>query len=204
MKLLSLDSLPMDLRDGIFIKKLVAEQRLFQQGDSAKYFFIVQTGRLRLVRYNNSSNIINLAFAKPGASLGEQSIFADIYDSSAIAQVDSTVIVYPQKILLSCLREYPDLATDFMAMLVKNIQSLQLDLELRNIRLAHQRLLQYLRYSATSNNNTVVILDRPYKEIALELGFSPETLSRALLKLEKEGAIARQQNQITLYDCSVA
>ena len=204
MKLLSLDSLPMKLRDSIFIRQLVAEQRLFQQGDLAKYFFIVQTGRLRLIRYINTSNVITLEFAQPGESLGEQSIFSDVYESSAIAQVDSTVIVYPKQIILFSLGEYPDLAADFMAILVKKIQSLQADLELRNIRLAHQRLLQYLRYSATADNDTVVNLDRPYKEIAIELGFTPETLSRALFRLEQEGAITRQQNQIILHNFSAA
>ncbi len=139
-----------------------------------------------------------------GDSLGDRSIFSDIYDTSAIAQVNSTVIVYPKQILLSSLREYPDLAADFVAILVNKIQSLQIDLELRNIRLAHERLLQYLKYSALVNHDTIVNLDRPYKEIALELGFTPETMSRALLKLEKEGAIARQQNKIIIHNYSVA
>lgn len=91
-----------------------------------------------------------------------------------------------------------------MVILVNKIQSLQIDLELRNIRLAHQRLLQYFKYSALVNHETVVNLDRPYKEIALELGFTAETMSRALLKLEKEGAIARQQNKIIIHNSSVA
>ena len=204
MNLLSLDSLPTNLRDSTFIRQLVAGQRLFQQGDLANHFFIVQTGRFKLIHYLDTSNVITLEFAQAGDSLGERAIFADIYDTSAIAQVNSTVIVYPKQLLLSSLREYPDLAADFMAILVNKIQSLQIDLELRNIRLAHQRLLQYLRYSAIVNHESIVNLDRPYKEIALELGFTPETLSRALLRLEKEGAIARQQNKIILQNSSVA
>ncbi len=204
MKLLTLNSLPTNLRNGTFIRQLVPGQRLFQQGDLVKYFFIVQTGRFKLIRYLDSSNIITLKFAQAGESLGDRSLFSDVYDNSAIAQVYSTVIVYSKQILLSSLREYPDLAVDFMAILVKKIQSLQVDLELRNIRLSHQRLLQYLRYLAIGDNNTVVKVDRPLKEIAIELGFTPETLSRALLKLEQEGAIAREQNQIIVHNASAA
>ncbi len=204
MKLLSLDSLPPNLRDGTLIRQLVAGQRLFQQGDSAKYFFMVQTGRFKLIRYFDTSNVINLEFTKAGDSLGDRSIFADVYDSSAIALVDSTVVVYPKQVLLSSLREYPDLAIDFIAILSKKIQSLQVNLELRNIRLAHQRLLQYLRYLATADNEKIINLDRPYKEIALELGFTPETLSRALLRLEQAGKIDRQPNQIILHNASAA
>lgn len=204
MKLLSLDSLPTNLRDGILIRHLVTGQKLFQPGDSAKSFFIVETGRFKRIRYIDTSNIVNLEFAQAGDSLGDRSLFSEVYDTSAIALVDSTVIVYPKPILLSSLREYPDLAADFMAILVKKIKSLQVNLELRNIHLSHQRLLQYLRYSASAENKTIVKVDRPYQEIALELGFTPETLSRALLRLEKEGAIDRQPNQIILHDASVA
>ncbi len=57
---------------------------------------------------------------------------------------------------------------------------------------------------ATADNDRVINLDRPYKEIALELGFTPETLSRALLRLEQEGKIDRQQNKIILHNSSVA
>ncbi|NJL56178.1 winged helix-turn-helix domain-containing protein [bacterium] len=44
--------------------------------------------------------------------------------------------------------------------------------------------------------------DRPLKDIAADLGITPETLSRALTKLERDGAITRQQNAIILRDVS--
>ncbi|MDJ0712825.1 MAG: MarR family transcriptional regulator [Prochloraceae cyanobacterium] len=37
--------------------------------------------------------------------------------------------------------------------------------------------------------------DRPLKEIATELGFTPQTLSKALKKLEQEGRITRQDKK---------
>lgn len=204
MKLFSLDSLPTSLRDIVLIRELVPGQKLFQVGDLAKYFFVVQTGRLKLVRYLNTSNVINLEFAQAGDSLGDRSFFSEVYDTSAIALIDSTVIVYPKKILWSLLREDADFAAEFMAILVKKIQSVQVNLELYKIRPAPERLLQYLRYSATTENQTIINIDRPYQEIAIELGFTPETFSRALLKLEKQGAIERQKNRIILHNDLVA
>ena len=81
-------------------------------------------------------------------------------------------------------------------LLIRKIQTLKVRLEWFNSRSAHERLLQYLRF--LSENQTVVNLDRPLKEIAGELGFTPETLSRALARLEQQGAIARHGRSITL------
>ncbi|MDJ0636018.1 MAG: cyclic nucleotide-binding domain-containing protein [Xenococcaceae cyanobacterium MO_188.B29] len=64
MKLLSLDSLPTNLRNNTLVRQLVTGQRLFQQGDLAKHFFIVQTGRLKLIHYLDTSNVVTLEFAQ--------------------------------------------------------------------------------------------------------------------------------------------
>ena len=204
MKLLSLDSLPTHLRSSIQIRKLVPEQKLFQVGDLASSFFIVVRGRFKLIRYLDRTNVIHLEFAEAGDILGDRSFFSDRYDTSAFALANSTVIVYPKAVFQSSLQEYPDLAIDFITILVKKIRSLQTNLELRNIKPASARLLQYLKYTATDNERNIVRLDRPYQEIAIELGFTPETVSRALFKLEQEGAIERQHNLIVLSDTSVA
>ncbi|MGL6338038.1 MAG: helix-turn-helix domain-containing protein, partial [Waterburya sp.] len=43
---------------------------------------------------------------------------------------------------------------------------------------------------------TTVTLERPLKEIAEEIGISPEALSRALRELQQEGIITRTRNTI--------
>lgn len=90
-----------------------------------------------------------------------------------------------------------------MAMLVKKIQSLKLRLELRDIRIAHERVLHYLRHLINYPQETTIVLDRPLKDIAEDLGFTPEALSRALIRLETDGAIARDARIITLHNNSV-
>ena len=94
------------------------------------------------------------------------------------------------------MREYPELAEDLRARLVEKIQSLEVSLELLQIRSAHLRLLQYLQYATSSNK--VVYLDQTWKEIAAELNLAPRTVSQALTRLESEGRITRQAGSITL------
>lgn len=198
MDLLTPESLPPALRDGITYQELTVGQALFQQGDPALALFVVATGRLRLFRYTTEGKIVTFCVAQGGESFGEVALLSDIYTDSAVAEVASRVAVYPKQLLLNAMREHPNLAEDFMTLLVRKIQSLKFRLELRDIRLAHERVLQYLRHLAQPDSETSVDLDRPLQEIAGDLGLTPETLSRALAQLEQEGAIARYQRIIIL------
>ena len=108
-------------------------------------------------------------------------------------------IAYPPSLLKEALQEYPELAEDLRARLVEKVQSLEVSLELLQIRSAHLRLLQYLQYNAAaSSNRTVVYLDQTWKEIATELNLAPRTLSQALTRLESQGLITRKAGSITL------
>ena len=199
MNLLNIDSLPSLLQNAATIYSFTAGQRLFRQGDRQNNFYIVETGRVKLVRYTIEGRMVVLQVLRRGESIGENTFISGAYSCTAIAEVESRAIVYPQSLLIQALQEYPQLAEDLNYKLTRKIQSLEVSLELLQIRSAHLRLFQYLKYNAAfSNNQTVVNLDQPWKEIAAELDLAPRTLSRALARLEYEGRITRQADSITL------
>jgi CRP/FNR family transcriptional regulator, dissimilatory nitrate respiration regulator len=204
MNLFVPESLPTELRETLTSRTFAAEQSLFQQGKSADAFFVMETGRVKLVRATPERRIVTLHIARAGESFAESALFADTYTYGAIAELPSKVTVYPKQAVLSVLHHHPKLAEDYITALVKNNHSLMIQLELRDIRSAHTRVLHYLRHLVRKSNSKVICFDRPFKNIAADLGFTPETLSRALTKLEKQGAITRTQNSITLSNSSVA
>ncbi len=203
MKLDRLQSLPDRLKSNAVVSNIAARQRLFRQGDRSTNLFIIQQGRFKNIRHINNNKIATIQLLSCGESLGETSLFFDTYLSTAIAQVDSEVIAYPKGILLSAISEHPELLKDVLKLLCDRIHDLQLRLEWRDIKLSQHRILQYLKHQAFVNNSQIVNFDFPLQEIASELGFVPETLSRALVKLEREERIERQQNRIILQDFSV-
>lgn len=198
MNLLTTDSLPSVLQNAVVSYSLVAGQRLFQQGDRSRNFLIVESGRIKLVRSTIEGRTVVLQIVRSGESLGENTFISEVYAYTAIAEVASRAIAYPQPLLREALHEYPDLAEDFRNKLLRKIQFLEVRLELLQIRAAHQRLLQYLYYKAAFSSNNVVNLDRLLKEVAAELNLAPRTLSRALARLEREGRITRQAGTIIL------
>lgn len=191
------ESLPPVLHTAIAYRNLAAGQVLFHQRDQAQAIFAVDVGRLRLVRYTSEGEMVVFGVVRAGESFAESDLFSLVYSCDAIAEVPSRVIVYPKQLLLTILPDQPDLASDFMERLARKSQSLKVRLELRSIRSARNRVLQYL-LSAVQPDETTVNFDRSLKDIASELGLSPKVLYRTLVQLEREGIISRAARQITL------
>ena len=198
MKFSNPNSLPPQIRERITFRDLAQGERLFRRGDAARFFYVLVTGRIWLVRPTIENRRATLQFAQPGDILGENALFEDAYPCSAIAQVPSRVIVCDRSCRIEIM-EYPELVEDLLQKLTQKIDYYKNNLELREIRAAHQRVLQYLKYIADPQLKTIH-LNYPLQDIARQLGFTPATLSRALSKLEAEGFITRQSNVITLND----
>lgn len=70
-------------------------------------------------------------------------------------------------------------------------------MELRNIRSARDRVLQYLRLRAGIHGRSIVI-EGQLQDIAAEIGMTREALYRTLAALETEGHLTRTETAILL------
>jgi len=198
---LSPERLPLVLRAGLLHQDLAAGQILFSQSDPALAIFGVEAGRLRLVRYTQEGKPVVFQVVRAGESFAESALFLDVYGCDAVAEAPSRVLVYPKPLLRTALHDYPTLAADFVERLVQQSQALQERLELRSIRSARDRVLQYLLNEARPGETTVN-LDRQLKDIAGDLGLSTEVFYRTLARLEREGLIRRTKQQIFLHSAA--
>lgn len=114
MELSKPDSLPAVLRTATTQQNLTAGQVLFHQKGEAHAVFVVEQGRIKPVRYTNEGKLVIFQVARPADSFGELALFSDNYSCDAVAEIPSRVIVYPKQLLLSVLRDYPDLAEDYI------------------------------------------------------------------------------------------
>lgn len=150
MDLSILDSLPSALQLAATERDLVTGQVLFHRQDEAQFIFVVQTGRLRLVRYTSEGKLVILQVVRAGEGFAESALFSEVYDCDAIVEMPSRVIVYPKPLLLTVLREQPDLAENFINRLARKNQSLKDRLELQSIRSARDRVLQVATQPTTT------------------------------------------------------
>jgi CRP-like cAMP-binding protein len=197
MNLSQLNQLPVELQATTSFKDLTDGQILFAQHDSATAIYILVAGQIRLVNYTEDGQQINHYSVRAGESFAEVALFKECYVCTAIARTPSRVLVLPKQPFLLALKQSPELMESFMEQLVQRLHENKILLELRSIRSAQKRVLHYLHLNAQPDGITVTI-DRPLKEIADDLGLTPEALSRALKELHQDSRIQRGKRNVTL------
>jgi len=178
-------------------RELAGRETLFRQGDRATAIFLVEAGRLRLVRRTVDDHLVTLHTANAGDLLAEAALFADRYHCDALAVMPSRVRVLDKARLKAAMRANADLAEAFAARLAHQLQAVRARLELRNVRSARRRLLEHLAL-ATGHDGRTVALDGQLQDVAAELGLTREAFYRTLAGLEADGAIVRGKGRITL------
>lgn len=169
---------------------------LFNQNDAAIGVYIVQQGCIKLLRDTIDGNTVIFYHAQLNESLAEASLYSDYYHCHARADVNSIVEFYDKESVLKYLSLNIDSSLKFIEVLAKQIQRLRLLLELRSIRSARERLFQYLKLM--SDDKGVFLFASTYKDLAITLGMTHETLYRVLSQLEKDKVIMREANKIIL------
>jgi CRP-like cAMP-binding protein len=134
--------------------------------------------------------------ARRGEFFTEAALFAEAYHCDAVAAVPSRVRAYPKAKVMEALRADPALAEAFMARLARQLQDLRARMELRNIRSAKERVLQFLRLRAGQGRG--IPIEGQLQDIAAEIGMTREALYRTLAVLEAEGRLNRTETTILL------
>jgi CRP-like cAMP-binding protein len=188
------DLLPLE---ATVVRTLERDQRLFSQGDTASAVFRVEAGAVRLERRTFDGRLVTLHTARPGQLLAEASLFSETYHCDARAVSDARVRLYPKAALLRAMRESAASAETLIRTMARQIQALRLQVELRNVRSARDRILLFLEFKADPKTR-LFAFDHALQDIAAELGLTREALYRTLAGLERDGSIRRQADGIAM------
>lgn len=197
MFLLRPEALPPALRAAITHRQLASGQTLYHRGDESVAVFAVERGRLQLFSSTSEGKRVPLYEIRAGECVSEPALYAERYCGDVVAEIPSSVVGIPKPALLAALQKFPPLADEFMERLTRRFNMLRIRLELRNLQSARERILQYLLIAAAPGQNSVVI-DRPLKSIADDLGLTHESFYRTLSELAKEGTISRTKESIAV------
>jgi CRP-like cAMP-binding protein len=176
---------------------LARGETLYRQGEPVQAVFAVEYGRLQLCSSTTDGKQVPLYTVRPGECVAEAALFAQTYCSDVVAEIRSRVRSFPVRALQDTLRKRPDLATEFMTLQANRCNTLRLSLELRSLRSARSRILQFIEISAAPGSKTVT-LDRTLRNIADDLGLAHEVFYRTLTQLIEEGLVKRTKNTIGL------
>jgi len=148
---------------------------LFHRDDSVELLYIVEKGRLELIRPQEDGSSIVLQRADAHTVLAEASLYSDTYHCDAIAVSPSVVATISKPIFLSRLHADTDFALLWSSHLATEMQKSRFRSEILSKRTVAERLDGWLSF----HDNTLPPKGE-WKSVAIQIGVSPEALYREL------------------------
>lgn len=175
----------------IVAKNYRRSETIFREGEEGKGFYVVGSGRVKIYKLSPDGKEQILHIFGPGEPFAEVPVFAgQCYPANAEALEDSRLLFFPRASFIDLIRQHPSLALNMLAILSMRLRQLAALVEDLSLKEVPARLAAYLLYTAEQQGTPQFELDIPKSQLANLLGTTPETLSRLLAKMVKEGLIA--------------
>ena len=178
-------------------------QTIFEEGDEGEGFYVVVSGRVKVFKLSPDGKEQILHIFGAGEPFGEAAVFAgEKFPANAEALEESRVFFFPRLAFVELIGKNPSLALNMLAVLSRRLRKLASLVEDLSLKEVPGRLAAYLLYlSEVKKGGVEVQLDVSKNQLASLLGTIPETLSRILAKLSREGFIkSNGPRQIQLLD----
>jgi CRP/FNR family transcriptional regulator len=178
-------------------------QTIFEEGDEGSGFYVVLSGRVKIFKLSPDGKEQILHILTGGEPFGEVPVFAgEKFPAHAQAMEDSRVFFFPRPAFVDLVKKTPSLALNMLAVLSRRLRKFSSLIEDLSLKEVPGRLAAYLIYLAEGKKGkSEVILEISKNQLASLLGTIPETLSRILAKLTREGFIKPNgPRQIQLLD----
>jgi len=178
-------------------------EHLFHHGDPARRIWLCRDGQLKLFRLSNSGQEKIIAIINPGRSFAEATLFMPqrVYPVHCAALKPSELVGFDADDLVETLRANPEVCFRLLGTLSRRMHDKINQIEALALQNAHLRVAHYLlgEYRRRQGPKTFR-LEASKKHIAGLLAVQPETLSRSLTALQREGALNMEARYITITD----
>ena len=176
-------------------------ERIFSEGDEGTGFYAVLSGRVKISKISTDGKEQILHLVGPGESFGEVSVFTGQgFPADAAAALPTTLLFFPRASFSGIIRRDPALALNMLAQLSTRLRQFAALIEDLSLKEVPGRLAKYLLYLSGREGGGAVELDLPKGHLASLLGTIPETLSRILAKMNRQGLIRSRGAQIGILD----
>ena len=192
------------LREGVYDKG----EAIFEQGGTDHRMYLLESGRVKLIRESADRRIQLLSIHAPGEVLGEIPVFDPTggpRTASALAMRNGTRVVWLEHdALFRWLDQHPRVAIDMLQVMAGRMRSNNeriSDLVFMDVpaRLAKTLLNLGARFGEPVEEGLKVPHDLTQEEMAQLVGSSRETVNKALMDFANRGWIAREGRAIIIY-----
>lgn len=174
---------------------------LFNRGDTAKYFYFVRKGLIKLYRQSVQGQEKIFELQKEGRTFAEALMFLDglQYPVSAAAIEPSTVVAINTREYLSILRDSSDSCLLVMGDLSRRLHGLIEEVDKLSLLSGRNRVASYF-LDLYRTQGEAFDLQVAKNSIASLLSLQPETFSRLTRELKTKGALSIEDNHVRIID----
>lgn len=175
-------------------------ESLFERGQPADRLFCVVHGAIRVVRRGPGGREKVIHLLEGPALVAEVPVLMGIdYPASADCAEPCTVLVLPRSAMLDSFRRDQDLALKLLGAAMSRMHELTASLTAHGQRSGAVRAASYLLGLSHSQGDELS-LPAAKKDVACFLGLQPESFSRALGSLKKDGLIEVDEQRVRILD----
>jgi CRP/FNR family transcriptional regulator len=181
------DQLAMIVTDQVFRKG----ESIFDEEDEGTGFYVVISGRVKVFKLSPEGKEQTLHIFGPGEPFGEVAVFTGRrFPASAEALEETRAFFFARKEFMDLIRRDPSLAMNMLAVLSQRLRRFSGLIENLSLKEVPGRLAAYLLYlQEGKKGGEDLLLEISKNQLASLLGTIPETLSRILARMNREGFI---------------
>jgi CRP-like cAMP-binding protein len=177
-------------------------QIIFSEGDEGIGLYVLIAGKVKVFKLSPEGKEQILHVFEEGEPFGEASVFAgQRFPAHAETLEKSRTIFFPRAAFIELIKGDPSLALNMLAILSRRLRKFTLLVEDLSLKEVPGRLAAYFLYvSEQRDGSDDLKLDIAKKQLASLLGTIPETLSRILAKMVRQGLIRLDGSRIKIVD----
>jgi CRP/FNR family transcriptional regulator, dissimilatory nitrate respiration regulator len=185
-------------------KQVVKKGILFSEGEEAKGFYVILSGKVKLFKISPEGKEQILHVVSAPDAFAEAALFLEgKYPAFAEALSDSQLLFFPRREFIQLIERNPQLSINMivsLSLFLKRFASLIEELSLKEVsaRIAKYVIDLSTRGAKEGKDLKEVELDLSKTQLALKLGTISETLSRTLAKMKAKRIIDVQKNRILI------
>jgi CRP-like cAMP-binding protein len=175
---------------------------IFSEGDAGNGFYVIIDGKVKIFKLSFDGKEQILHILGPGEPFAEVAVFTgSTYPANAIALEKSRLFFFPRKAFAELIATQPALAMKMLATLSLRLKQFAHMIEALSLKEVPGRLAAYILVDSKQNSTVQTIkLTVSKTQLASLLGTIPETLSRILAKMSRQGLIDIEGATITILD----
>jgi CRP/FNR family cyclic AMP-dependent transcriptional regulator len=185
-----------------FGRSFLAGDALFREGEPAREAFLLQEGRVRLLKRVRMVER-SLMVVRPGDLFGESALLdATARNSTAVALTDGIVLALERETFRSLLENHPSIAMRVIDQLTIRVRDAEDQIEIMMLRDTQSKVVSALLKLARDRDRSIPnaeLMVTPV-ELSTRVGLDVDTVKRTVQRLREQGYVKITGERVELPD----